>query len=182
MLRYHGITLEPDALKNAERSIKGFEKDAISAAQAAFLRAVGRNSEKKNISYFFGILIRIQKQRDDDAYRRYCEQRYNEQVLKNLQQDQEKQISHSVQGIVGILANAVKTTFQFVKELAIRKARQWTQELMASYRYPGALKKRFSKVLETLSDLTLEQKTQIWELIEQFLNPKTTGASVTQIS
>jgi hypothetical protein len=182
MLRYHGITVEPDALKNAERSIKRFEKDAISATEEAFLRAVSRNSEKKNLSYFFGILIRIQKQRDDEAYRRYCEQRYNEKLMKNLHQEQEQQISHSIEGIVGILANAVKTTFQFVKELAIKKARQWTEDLMASYLYPGALKNRFSKILETLSDLTLEQKNQIWELIEQFLNPKTTGASVTQIS
>ena len=182
MLCFHGITVESDALKNAERSIKRFEKEAIRAAEEAFLKAVNRNSEKKNLSYFFGILIRIQKQRDDEAYRLYCEQRYNEKVMKNLQQEQEQQSLHSIEGVVEILANAVKTTFQFVKELAISKARQWTQELMDSYRYPGALKKRFSEILETLPDLTLEQKNQVWELIEQFLNPKTTGESVTQIS
>jgi hypothetical protein len=28
----------------------------------------------------------------------------------------------------------------------------------------------------------LQQKSQIWELIEQFLNPKTAEGSVTQIS
>ena len=182
MLSYHDIRLEPDALKNAERSIKRFEKGAISASEEIFLKAVNRNPEKKNLSYFFGILIRIQKQRDDEAYRRYCEQRYNKQMMKSLQEGQEQQSSPSIQSIVGILANAVKTTFQFVKELAIRKARQWTQELMESYRYPGALKNQFSNILETSSDLTLEQKKQIWELIEQFLNPKTTGESVTQFS
>ena len=181
MLSYHGITVEPDALKNAERSIKRFEKEAIRFTEEAFLRAVSRNPEKKNLSYFFGILVRIQKQRDDEAYRRYCAKRYNEQVMRNLQQEQEQQTSHCVEDIVGILANAVKTTFQFVKELAISKARQWTQELMGSYRYPGALKDRFSKILETSPDLTLEQKNQIWELIKQFLNLKTTGESVTQI-
>jgi hypothetical protein len=102
-------------------------------------------------------------------------------VIKK-QQEQEKQGSHSVEGIVGILTKAVKAKFQFVKELAISKAGQWTEELMASYRYPGALKNRFSKTLETLPDLTLEEKNQIWELIEQFLNPKTKGESVTQFS
>lgn len=103
--------------------------------------------------------------------------------MKNLhQQEQKQQNTHCLEDIVAILANAVKARFRFVKELAISKARQWTQELMASYRYPGALKSRFSKILEALSDLTLEQKNQVWELIEQFLNLKTTGESVTQIS
>jgi len=183
MLRYHDIIVEPEAVKNAEKSIKRFEKSAISDTERVFLKAVSRNPEKKNLSYFFGILIRIQKQRDDEAYRRYCEQRYNEQVMKNLhQQEQKQQNTHCLEDIVAILANAVKARFRFVKELAISKARQWTQELMASYRYPGALKSRFSKILEALSDLTLEQKNQVWELIEQFLNLKTTGESVTQIS
>jgi hypothetical protein len=182
MLCYHGMSVEPEALKNAEKSIKRFEKEAISAVEEIFLKAVNRNSEKKNLAYFFGILIRIQKQRDDEAYRRYCEKRYNEQVMKNLQQEQEQPSVHSVEGVVGILANAVKTTLQFVKELAISKARQWTQELMQSYRYPGALKSQFSKILETLSDLTLEQKKQVWGLIEKVLNLKTIGESVTQFS
>jgi hypothetical protein len=182
MLRYHGITAEPDALKHAERSIKGYEKETICAAEEAFLKAVNRNPEKKCLPYFFGILKRIQKRRDDEALRDYCRQRYNMQVMTRLQNEQEPKPEHSVEGVVDMLIQAVKTSLQYIKDLAIRKARQWTRELMGSYRYPGALKNQFSKTLEGLSDLTLQQKKQIWELIEQFLNPKTAEESVTQIS
>jgi len=71
---------------------------------------------------------------------------------------------------------------QFVREVALRKAQEWTQELMEAYRYMGALKNRFSEALGNLKDLTIEEKNKIWELIEQILNPKTTEKSVTQIS
>jgi len=52
---------------------------------------------------------------------------------------------------------------------------------MEAYRYPGALKKRSSYALGKLKELSLAQKTRIWGLIEQFLNPKTEPESVTQI-
>jgi len=183
MLRYHGITAEPDALKHAERSIKGYEMGAISAAEEAFLKAVNRNPEKKSLSYFFGILVRIQRERDDEAYRCYCTRRYNEEVMMQLKrQEQETPKTHSVEDIVGILVQAVKASVQFVREVALRKAQEWTQELMEAYRYMGALKNRFSEALGNLKDLTIEEKNKIWELIEQILNPKTTEKSVTQIS
>ena len=183
MLRYHGITPEPDALKHAERSIKGYEKEAISAAEEAFLKAVNRHPEKKSLSYFFGILIRIQQERDDEVYRRYCTRRYNEEVMMQLKrQEQEPPKTHSVEGVVSMLVQAVKASAQFVKELAVRKAQEWTQELMEAYRYVGALKKCFSQAVGDLVDLTLEEKNKIWEFIEQFLNLKITGKSVTQFS
>jgi hypothetical protein len=181
MLRYHGITPEPDALKHAQRSIKGYEKEAISAAEEAFLTAVNRNPEKKSLSYFFGILIRIQQERDNEAYRHYCTRRYNEEVMMQMKrQEQETRNTHSVEGVVSMLVQAVKASVQFVKELAVRKAQEWIQELMKSYRYVGALKNSFSEALGNLRDLTVEEKNKIWELIEQFLNLKITGKSVTQ--
>jgi hypothetical protein len=76
----------------------------------------------------------------------------------------------------------VKASVQFVQELAVRKAQEWTQDLMKSYQYAGALKKGFSQALENLIGLTIEEKNKIWEIIEQFFNPKITGKSVTQIS
>ena len=97
-------------------------------------------------------------------------------------QEQETPKTHSVEDIVSILVQAVKASVQFVKELAIRKAQEWIQELMKSYRYVGALKKCFSQAVGDLVDLTLEEKNKIWEFIEQFLNLKITGKSVTQFS
>ncbi|MFH1083592.1 MAG: transposase family protein [Pseudomonadota bacterium] len=183
LIRFHGMVVEPAALNRAEKSIKAYEKAAISASEEAFIKAVARKPERKNLAYFFGILKRIQQERDDEAYRHYCRQRYNEDVMMQLhRQDQQPQDTHCVESIVTMLVQAVKSTVQFVKELAIRKAHEWTRELMESYRYPGALKKSFSQALGDLMDLTLEEKNKIWELIEQFLNPKTEAESVTQIS
>jgi len=183
LIRYHGMDVEPGALKHAEKTIKGYEREAIGAAQEAFVKAVNRKAERKNLAYFFGILRRIQKERDDEACGRYCHERYNAKVMTELKrQEQEAQESHSIEGIVKMLAQAVKATHQFIKDLAITKANQWTEKLMESYGYPGALKSRLAKAVEDLTDLTLEQRARIWELIELFFNPKTKEESVTRIS
>lgn len=183
LIRFLGIGVESAALKRAEKSIQDYEKEAITASEETFIKAVARKSERKNLAYFFGILKRIQQKRDDEAYRRYCHQRYNEEVMMKLKrQDLQPQNTHSVEGVVNMLVQAVKISVQFVKELAIRKAQDWTQDLMKSYRYVGALKNSFSQALGDLTDLTIEEKNKIWEIIEQFLNHKTAGKSVTQIS
>jgi len=184
LIRHHGIHPENAARKRAERTIKAFELKAINAAEEAFLKAVTRNQQKASLPYFFGILKNIQQQRDDEAYKNYCYQRYNEQLMLKLKQQQEKieQPEHSVETVIGILIQAVRAKILVVKELAIKKARQWTHELMASYSYPGALKKRFADAIGALNDLSLDLKNNIWELIEQFLDVKPTSESVTLFS
>ena len=57
------------ALNRAEKAIKGYEMAAIEATEEAFNRAVSRRPERMNLAYFFGILKRIQQERDDEAYR-----------------------------------------------------------------------------------------------------------------
>jgi hypothetical protein len=182
LIGYHDIKPEPAALKRAEKTIKAFEEEAIVAASEAFIKAVNRKPKRKNLAYFFGILKRIQQERDDEAYRRYCYHRYNQQqMLQSQRQQQEyQQSSISVEAVVEMLVKAVEANVQFVKDLAIRKARQWTRELMESHRYSGTLKKRFSDCLGALTeDLSLDQKNRIWEFIKQFLKSKTTVESVT---
>jgi len=89
--------------------------------------------------------------------------------------------SPTVEDIVNLLVQAVKASFQFIRETAMRKAKQWTLELASSYRSPSPLKRRISDALGSVKDLSLEQKTKVWELVEQFLNTKTTAESVPQI-
>jgi len=103
-------------------------------------------------------------------------------VKRLKRQAQGQQSHHRVEGIVRMLAQAVKTTLHFVKEVAISKARQRTKELMKSYQHQVALKNRFPKTLWEVIDLTLEQGKEIWDLIDQFVNPKTRAESITQIS
>jgi len=185
LIRYHGIYPDSQALGRAERTIKAFELKAIGAAEEAFHRAVTRNPQKASLPYFFGILKNIQQERDDVAYKDYCYQRYNEQLMLKLEQQHNEmdQPDCSIETVIGILIQAVRAKILVVKELAIKKARQWTHELMASYSYPGALKKRFSDAIGALTDLSIDLKNKVWELIEQFLDVvKPTSESVTQFS
>ena len=183
LLHYHGITAEPAVLNRAQRSIKAYELKAIGAAEEIFTKTVNRHPSKKNLAYFFGILKRIQQERDDEALRRYCRERYNQEVMSRLrEQHQRPESSHTVEGIVGMLAQAVKATVQFFKELAIRKAHEWTLELMASYRYPAVLKKKLREAAQGFDELSLEQREKVCALIDGLLSPKTGPESVTRIS
>jgi hypothetical protein len=183
LIDYHRIAVEPSALKRAEKAIKACNLEAIMAAEEAFTKAVNRKVERKNLAYFFGILRNIQQQRDDEAYSQYCRHQYNEQVMVKLDRHkhESQQKNHRVEDILKMLVQATKQV-QFVKELAINKARQWTLDLMESYQNPGALKNRFAKALDEITTISLEQKNKIWELIDEFLKPKTKEKSVTLIS
>ncbi|MBW1700097.1 MAG: hypothetical protein JRK26_25290, partial [Deltaproteobacteria bacterium] len=61
-----------------------------------------------------------------------------------------------------MLEKAVSKKSQIVKELSIRKAREWTVELMKNYSYMGSLKKKLSDALGKLNHLNLEQKQKAW--------------------
>ena len=180
VIGHFGLEVEPEALKYAERTIKAYELETIGETETAFLKAIRRKSNRKNISYFFGILKNIQQQRDDDAKRQYCRERYNYQMMLEMQRrENDQQHPVTIGPVIAMLERAVTQKTRFVKELAIRRARKLTQELMKSYSYLGVLKKKFSDALVKLNHLTLEQKQKAWELIEQFLNPKTSEKSVT---
>ena len=98
------------------------------------------------------------------------------------EQHQRPQSSHTVEGIVGMLAQAVKARVEFVKELAIRKAHEWAQELIASYRYPAVLKKKLREAAQDFAELSLEQREKMCALIDGLLSPKTEPESVTRVS
>ena len=183
LVRHHRMVVDPPVLKRAERSIIAFEMEAIGAAEQAFVKAVNRDSNKASLAYFFGILRNLQQQRDDEAYSRYCRRRYNKQVLMDLKRNQQvQQSTHCIDDIVGVLIQGVRASLRIVKELAISKARQWTQELMESFSYIAALRKQFSEALGSLTHLSLKEKNNVWELIEQFLDPKSTTERVTWFS
>ena len=96
-------------------------------------------------------------------------------------QDAEQQ-SASIDDIISMLEKAVTKKSRIVKELAIRKVRDWTLELANHYSYIGILKKKLSDALGKLNHLNLEQKQKAWELLEQFLNRKSAEGSVTRSS
>ena len=81
--------------------------------------------------------------------------------------------------VIEMLEKAVTQNNRFVTELARRKFKQWTQELIENYRYIGSLKKKLSDAFGKLNHLSLKQKQEAWELIAQFLKPISAEESVT---
>ncbi len=171
IISHYGFELEPSVLKRAQNSIKTYDLEAIAETEQAFFKAVRRKSDRCNLSYFFGILKNIQQKRDEEARRRYCHQRYSYQVMQHLNQQQDdRKDPPSIDSIMAMLERAVTHKSRFVKELSIRKVKQWTEELMENYSYAGSLKKKLSDSLGTLTSLKLEEKQNAWNLLEQVLN------------
>lgn len=183
LIKNYGIETDARSLDRAEKSIKAYELEAIAASEKAFIRAVTRKPERGNMAYFFGILKRIQQERDDEAHRCYCRERYNHnQMLETQRREQELQEQNkgpTVKNIVDMLENAVSISSRFFKEHAARMAEQWTKELKKSYKNLGSLKKQLSDQVGKLTHLTLEQKENIWKLVEHSFNPKPIVESVT---
>ena len=183
VIDHFGFELQADVLKRAQYSIKVYELEAIGETQKAFVKATSRKPDRCNLPYFFGILKNIQQQRDEQAIRQYCRQRYNYQRMLDVQRKQAtEQQPASIDHIIRMLEKSVTQKSRIVKELAIRRVGEWTQELMANYNYIGPLKKKLSDALGKLNHLTFEQKQKAWELLEQFLKPKTEQKSVTPSS
>jgi transposase InsO family protein len=183
VIRHHGLDVSAEALKRAQRSIKAYELEAIRKTEAAFLKATSRKADRLNLPYFFGILKNIQQQRDDEAKRQYCRERYNYQMMLDLDRRKNEQSPPlSINDVIGMLEKAVTVKVRFVKELAIRKAREWTHELMESCQYLGSLRKKIEDALGDLRHLTIEQKQKAWELFCQFLNNKNLESRVTPSS
>lgn len=180
---HYGLTVAPDALKHAQRSIKHYELEAIRQTETAFLKATRRQAGRCNLSYFFGILKNIQQKMDDDAKRDYCRKRYNHEVMLKLdRQNNEQPTPVSINNVIGMLEKAVTIKVRFVKELAVRKARQWTLELIASCRYLEQIKRKFAESLGKLRNLSTSQKQEAWELFCQFLNIHKQESRVTRFS
>ena len=172
LVKHFGLREDPEVIDRAKRTIKGYELEAITASEKAFEKAVRRDSKRKNMSYFFGILRNIQQDTDDEAYKSYCRKRYNYHTMLKIerqQQDMLQQSQPSIAHIVSMLEKAVTKSARFVKELAMRKAQEWIDELMKSSSYAGVLKKKLLDAIGELTHLDQEQKRNIGNLVEQFI-------------
>ena len=80
-----------------------------------------------------------------------------------------------------MLEKAVTKKSRIVNKLAIRRVREWTNELMTSYSYIGLLKK-LSDALRELNHLSFEPKQEASELLEHSLYPKSEQKSIIPFS
>jgi transposase InsO family protein len=183
VIGHYGLKLTPEEMHRARRTIKGYELEAIRLTETTFLKATQRKSDRLNLPYFFGILKNIQQQRDDNAKRDYCRQRYNHELMLRFERHKDEQPKPaSINDVLGMLERAVTVNVQFAKELAIRKARQWTLEVTASCSYLEPIKKKVEEALGNLKHLSVQQRENAWNLFCQFLNANKKESRVTLLS
>jgi len=71
VIQNHDLDVDTPSFRRAEYSIRFYSTEAILKTEKAFVKAVARNSDRKNLSYFFGILKNIQQKLDDAQYHEY---------------------------------------------------------------------------------------------------------------
>jgi hypothetical protein len=181
IIEHYKLNVEPEALKQAMKTIRYYDAGAIEKAETAFLNAVNRRPEVKKLAYFFGILKRIQQERDDEAYRQYCREQYNHKVLSDLRDQKKLQDEKlpEMESIINMIKSALDAKLRFIRDFSMKRAMVQVEKLQASCRYVGPLKKKFYDALDQIKDLSMEEKQRIAELLEQFLNNKPEEVSVT---
>ncbi len=185
LIKNMGISADEAAIIRAGKTITFYNMSAILATEKAFVKAVNRKKERLNLPYFFGILKRIQLEQDDQAYKRQCQERYNyDQMKKQIkaQGEQRRPKPSTVQNVLDILFTAVKAPAKYLKDVALRRAEDWMNELIKATKYIGILRKEFEKCLVQMTQISADQKNKIWDYLTEFLNPKSTGKSVTHFS
>ena len=158
---------------------------AILAAEEAFVKAVNRKTDRATLPYFFGILKRIQQEQDDQAYEQQCRERYNYGQLKKQileQQQQNDQNQTTVENVLDIMLSAFSSPAKYITDMALRRAQEWIAELIKTTKYVGTLKKKFQDSLTRMTQLEPDIKEQIWMYVDDLLNQKTSGKSVTCFS
>jgi hypothetical protein len=179
------IPVEVAAVNRAEKTITFYNMKAILAAEEAFVKAVNRKKGRLTLPYFFGILKRIQQEQDDQAYEQQCRERYNygqlkKQIMDQQQRDEQKQIT--VEHVLDIILTAFSSPAKYITDMALRRAQEWTMELIKTTKYVGTLRKKFQDSLARMLQLEPDIKEQIWMYVDDLLNQKTGGKSVTCFS
>jgi len=179
------IPVEVAAVNRAEKTITFYNIKAILAAEEAFVKAVNRKKDRLTLPYFFGILKRIQQEQDDQAYEQQCRERYNygqlkKQIMDQQQRDEQKQIT--VENVLDIILTAFSSPAKYITDMALRRAQEWTLELIKATKYVGTLRKKFQDSLARMLQLEPDIKEKIWMYVNDLLNQKNSGKSVTCLS
>jgi hypothetical protein len=171
IIRYHGLEVDEPSRQRGEKSIVHYELEAITESEEAFLQAIRRDAQRASLAYFFGILNRIQRQKDTERYQEYCRQRYEyHRMLEREREAREEQTQRlTVETAVAQLCAAVSSSLKPLRDLAMKQGRRMLQSLKAHYRYLGVLRKKIAEALGAVQELTVAQRTEILAVVEQAL-------------
>jgi len=171
IINYHSLLVDEATLNRAQKTIVTYDLEAIAKSEEAFITAIRRNQERCNLAYFFGILKRIQQEIDDSKYEKYCRERYNyEQILEKEREKQEAaEDVTTVENVAVMLCNVVTSRIKAIKAVAVRQTERMIENLKKQYRYEGVLKRKIADAIGKLNELSISQKQEALELVEQFL-------------
>ena len=178
----HDLEVDTPSFRRAEYSIKFYSTDAIQKSEKAFLRAVDRNSDKKNLSYFFGILKNIQQELDDVQYHEYCREKYYYKSLLESErcqrEDAEKQSKPSFDRIVD-LAHVALNVYGNSEKIVRNRCKAWLDVHLQSSKYLKPVRKKIQDAIGRLNAVDTKTKEEVWDWIEPLLSKETKGESVT---
>jgi len=172
IIRNHNLEIDEPSYKRAQKCITACELAAIAGSEEAFLVAIRRDNGRCTLPYFFGILRNKQQEMDDDAYREYCAKRYNySSILERdrKRKEEDAQSTTTVGDLVSMLQSALSAQYEYIRETCIRQVGRMVKSLKNNYRYTGILKKKIADAISEINELSLSQKKEAMELVEQFL-------------
>jgi hypothetical protein len=171
IIRYHHLEVDEPSRRRGEKSIVHYELEAITESEAAFLQAIRRDAQRASLSYFFGILNRIQRQKDTERYQAYCRQRYAYHRMLEREREAREEQTHqlTLETVVAQLCAAVSSPMQPLRDLAMKQGRRMLHSLKAHYRYLGVLRQKIAEALGAVQELTEAQRTEIFAVVEEAL-------------
>lgn len=174
LISYHNLNIDEPSLKRAQTCIVYYDQEAIAKSEEAFLTAIRRDQNRRTMSYFFGILKRVQKEMSEQKHQDYCYKRYNEQQMKERDRQKHQGMVETAQpttieNLVAMLQEVLKTKVGFIRETSIRLVKQMLQNLRDQYQYMGVLKKKISDALGAVQSLSLTQRQEAFNLVEECL-------------
>ena len=183
VIKQHDLLLDNASMKRAKSTMKSYSLSAIHKTERAFVVAVNRKQDRKNISYFFGILRNIQKEEDDQMYKDYCRGKYDyKRMLADERWKQKSQSSGPTIDLVIDMALAAIGQSEKMQNIAMRKCSEWLTVIFGTASCCAAMKKRVHVQIGKISSLTVVQKEAVWEWIAPLLNVNAGRESVTSIS
>jgi hypothetical protein len=176
VIQNHALAVDIPSFRRAEYSIKFYSIEAIHKTEKAFIKAVDRNSDKKNLSYFFGILKNIQQELDDDQYHNYCREKYYYKSLlefeKHQIEDTQKLSKPSLETIVDLASASINVSGSSQKIVRDR-CKEWLDLHLKSSKYLGPVKKKIQDAIGRLTEFDARTKEAVWDWIEPLLSKKT---------
>jgi len=174
LISYHNLNIDEPSLKRAQTCIVFYDQEAIAKSEEAFLTAIRRDQNRRTMPYFFGILKRVQKEMSEQKHQDYCYKRYNEQQMKERDRQKHQGMVEmaqptTIENLVAMLQEVLKTKVGFIRETSIRLVKQMLQNLKDQYQYMGVLKKKISDALGAVQSLSLTQRQEAFNLVEECL-------------